>query len=191
MFHFISTPLIQVPHNPNWILARCCGEYCRVLTMRGHKKPTQAGSNDAEDELMVAISPQISPRATADSSAARTASASQHGGGATDTRWQHGQHIYISFIQCQNIYIIYIFCFRTALTARTSPTALRSPALTTSSTVPRCVIMRHYSRDTCTLWCGHVARVAPPSPLQHGHCYVTRHYQITWGHVTNSEHCRV
>ena len=107
MFHFISTPLIQVPHNPNWILARCCGEYCRVLTMRGHKKPTQAGSNDAEDELMVAISLQISPRATADSSAARTASASQHGGGATDTRWQHGQHIYISFIQCQNIYYLY------------------------------------------------------------------------------------
>ena len=62
MFHFISTPLIQVPHNPNGILARRCGEYCRVLTMRGHKKPTQAGSNDAEDELMVAISlPRFPP----------------------------------------------------------------------------------------------------------------------------------
>ena len=56
-----------------------------------------------------------------------------------------------------NIYII--SRYRTALTARTSPTARRSPALTTSSTVRRCVISvitagtrgqwSYWPRDTC------------------------------------------
>ena len=158
MFHFISTPL-EVPHNPNWILARCCGEYCRVLTRRGHNKPAQAGSNDAEDELMVAIFlprfpavPQRPVPLREQPLHPRPVAVRRVQGDTTTL--QHGQHI---LIQCQNIYII--SRYRTALTARTSPTARRSPALTTSSTVRRCVISvitagtrgqwSYWPRDTC------------------------------------------
>ena len=98
MFHFISTPLIQVPHNPNWIM-NIGPVLWRVLPCPDHARPQEANTSRIKWRGRRTngryFSPQISPRATADSSAARTASASQPGGGATDTRW-HNNMVNIS-----------------------------------------------------------------------------------------------
>ena len=192
MFHFISTPLIQVPHNPNWILARCCAEYCRVLTMRGHKKPTQAGSNDAEDELMVAISlprfPPVPQRTVPlrEQPLHPSPVAVRRIQGDTTT-WSK----YLHFIHTVSKYLYYLyFLFQdcTDGTDESNCTAVSCP-----DDKFNCPQVRHYA----SLQPGHVHTVM----WSRGTCCATlsvatrallRNHQITWGHghVTKLEHCR-
>ena len=158
--------------------------------MRGHKKPTQAGSNDAEDELMVAISlPRFPPVPQ------RTVPLREqplHPSTVAVRRIQGDTTTWSTYLNTVSKYLYYLyFLFQdcTDGTDESNCTAVSCP-----DDKFNCPQVRHYAslrvHDTRTRWSGHMARVAPPSPLQHGHCYVTRHYQITWRHVTKLEYCR-